>query len=168
MAPISFNGHEYDDVSAMPPDVRQLYQLATEMFADKDGDGVPDALTALKNAKIMSTSQFLVDGHAYASPDQMPPEARAAYQRVMGSFDANGDGVPDVLQRHAAAASTVATSTPAASTPGATPASASPAASSVPQVTVIGDGRRAPLAWAAVVLTMTLLLGVIVYLLMSR
>ena len=39
LATINFNGQEYDSPAAMPPEVRQLYQMMTDMLADKNQTG---------------------------------------------------------------------------------------------------------------------------------
>jgi len=36
VAKINFNGREYDSPEAMPPEVRQLYQMITSMLADNN------------------------------------------------------------------------------------------------------------------------------------
>jgi hypothetical protein len=43
--------------------------------------------------------KIVVNGHEYSSADQLPPEAREAYDRAMGMLaDRNGNGIPDVLE----------------------------------------------------------------------
>jgi hypothetical protein len=100
MAKIIFNGQEYDSVEAMPAEVRQLYQMASAMFADQDQDGVPDMfenLTGATSGTVHQTMQFIVDGKSYASLDELPAEARQKYEQAIGRMDANRDGVPDVF-----------------------------------------------------------------------
>src|SRR5687767_13646040 len=41
---IIFNGQEYESPEAMPPDVRNAYQVMLDHLQDKDKDGIPDAL----------------------------------------------------------------------------------------------------------------------------
>jgi hypothetical protein len=97
MAAITFNGEEYTSVEAMPPDVRQLYELALSMTHDGNQDGVPDLLAQglPGDATVIRTQQFVVDGVAYGSIDEMPPEVRERYQAGIGRFDRDGDGAPD-------------------------------------------------------------------------
>jgi hypothetical protein len=41
----------------------------------------------------------IVDGQSYTSVDEMPPHVREAYGKAMSALgDADGDGVPDVLE----------------------------------------------------------------------
>jgi hypothetical protein len=41
---IIFNGQEYDGPEAMPPDVREAYQVMLDQLQDQDKDGIPDVL----------------------------------------------------------------------------------------------------------------------------
>jgi hypothetical protein len=100
MAKINFNGQEYDSPEAMPAEVRRLYELANQMFADKDQDGVPDLFQGIAGtqANVVQTSQFVVDGKVYTSLDELPEDARRRYEQAMGQLDANRNGVPDMLE----------------------------------------------------------------------
>jgi hypothetical protein len=43
--------------------------------------------------------KIVVNGQEYSSPDQLPPEAREAYDRAMGALaDRDSNGIPDVLE----------------------------------------------------------------------
>jgi hypothetical protein len=44
---IIFNGREYASPEEMPREAREAYEAALGVFADKDGDGVPDLLEGL-------------------------------------------------------------------------------------------------------------------------
>jgi hypothetical protein len=130
MAKISFNGQEYDSPEAMPAEVRQLYQLALGMLADKDQDGMPDLFAGMAGAASSTSvqaSQFIVDGKAYGSLDELPAEARKKYEQAFGQFDANRNGIPDLLE-----------SAPFAGVAPAPKQPSSPAYQE-PRVTVIGD-----------------------------
>ena len=112
---IVVNGQEYDSVEAMPPDVRRLYEEATKLLADRDGDGVPDLMqdpAAITHATTITTTQFVVDGRTYTDPAAMPPEARARYEAAMKRLDADGSGVPDILESGGLAARFSTTSSP--------------------------------------------------------
>ena len=100
MAKINFNGQEYDSPEAMPAEVRRLYEMANQMFADKDQDGTPDLFESLAGTQAASiqTSQFVVDGKVYTSLDQLPADARRRYERAMDQLDTNRNGVPDLLE----------------------------------------------------------------------
>jgi hypothetical protein len=117
MATINFNGQEYDSPDDMPPDVRRLYDLANQMLADKDGDGVPDLfgqVAGTTQANVVQTTQFVVDGKIYTSLDDLPAEARQKYEQAMGQWDANRNGVPDMLEGGVFGATAQAPATPQA------------------------------------------------------
>jgi hypothetical protein len=43
--------------------------------------------------------KIVVNGREYASPDELPAEARADYERAMSALaDKNGNGIPDILE----------------------------------------------------------------------
>jgi hypothetical protein len=138
VAKITFNGQEYDSPEAMPADVRQLYQMAIGMLADKDQDGMPDVfagLTGAKPAMQVHTTQFVVDGKAYSSLDELPADARQRYEQALGQFDANRNGIPDMLESGPFAAAHPTPSTAAQPTP----AQAAQPGYQEPRVTVIGE-----------------------------
>jgi hypothetical protein len=139
MATINFNGQEYDSPEAMPPEVRQLYQMMADMLADKNQDGLPDIFAGGAGdatPTMFQTTQFVVDGKAYSSLDELPAAARQKYEQALGRFDANRNGIPDLLERDRFGAG--------AQPPGAQPA-APPATQPYqePKVTVIGESSPA-------------------------
>ena len=160
MAKISFNGHEYNSPEEMPPEVRQLYQMMTSMLADKDQDGMPDIFASSHGDSaptVFQTTQFIVDGKSYDSLDELPPEARQKYAQAVGRFDANRDGISDLLSHNPLG--TVAPST-------ADPSTAQPYQE--PKVTVIGAPQpisRALLLLVAGVVAVLLVVIIAMYLL---
>lgn len=100
---ISFNGKEYNSTDEMPPDIRQAYEALTMAFADKDRNGVPDIFET-EGAQNISVggnifSKIIFEGKEYSSPDELPPDARAKYERALGKFgDADRNGIPDMLE----------------------------------------------------------------------
>jgi hypothetical protein len=45
--------------------------------------------------------KIVVNGREFSSPDQMPPDVRAAYEQAMSALaDKNGNGIPDILEMH--------------------------------------------------------------------
>ena len=45
--------------------------------------------------------KIVVNGREYASPDEMPADVRASYERAMATLaDKNGNGIPDILEPH--------------------------------------------------------------------
>ncbi len=108
---INFNGKTYNNLDEMPPEARQAYQQAMSMFADQNGNGLPDIFDNLAQGQapgaatpplnVFSTTtstQILYNGQTYASLDAMPAEARRAYQQAMGTLDQNRNGVPDAAE----------------------------------------------------------------------
>ena len=97
---IIFNGREYASVNEMPPDVRQAYERTMRIFADSDGNGVPDVLEGLGgNTASTTMSKIVVNGREYASVDEMPSDARQVYERMMKMrADSDGNGVPDIFE----------------------------------------------------------------------
>src|SRR5436305_997655 len=46
-----------------------------------------------------STTRITIDGKTYSSADEMPPEAREKYEKMMSMLaDRDGNGVPDILE----------------------------------------------------------------------
>jgi hypothetical protein len=162
---INFNGQEYDNPDAMPPDVRRLYDLANQMLADKDGDGVPDIFgqgTGTMQTNVVQTQQFVVDGKVYSSLDELPAEARQKYEQTMGQWDANRNGIPDMLEGGMFGVTTQVSSTPPvqpASTPQPTP---------MPELTQVVGDSLSPGAKLLIAALVVLLLAAAVIFLMGR
>src|SRR3954470_9304192 len=100
LAKIIFNGQEYDSPEAMPPEVRQLYQMMTSMLADKNQDGMPDIFASGAGdgtSTLFQTTQFVVDRKAYSSLDELPAESRQKYEQAIGQL-ANRSEIPDLLE----------------------------------------------------------------------
>ena len=161
MAKITFNGQEYDSPAAMPPEVRQLYQMMTSMLADKNQDGMPDIFAsgaADVKSKLFQTTQFIVDGKAYSSLDELPPAARQRYEQAIVRFDANRNEIADLLEHSPLGAVAQPVAAPPATRP-----------YQEPKVTVIGDPQPASRATILLAAGAVLLLLLLVALyLMSR
>ncbi|NJC96796.1 MAG: hypothetical protein C3F07_01005 [Anaerolineales bacterium] len=114
---IVIDGKTYNSVDEMPPEVRQKYEQAMNglkdgnmnrvpdafenmnILGDKDNDGVPDAFEDLPGASVMTSSmKFVVDGREYNRIEDLPPDARAKYEKAMGALDKNRNGMPDFLE----------------------------------------------------------------------
>jgi len=102
---INFNGTTYNSIDDMPPDVRRMYAQVQGVLTDGTEDGLPDLLEGLVSsagarALTQELSSFVIkiNGQAYQSLDQMPPEARAKYAQYQAQFDANRNGLPDALE----------------------------------------------------------------------
>jgi hypothetical protein len=113
MPNISVNGKNYDRVEDMPPEARQAYQRALGMLADKNQNGTPDVLEAglpavpaapagkiklTTHVRFTTAQKIVFNGQVYHSVDEMPAEARQAYQQALGTLDADQNGVPDILE----------------------------------------------------------------------
>jgi hypothetical protein len=123
---IVVNGKEYDSVDAMPPDVRRLYESAMQLLGDGDGDGVPDIIQRGAGATDLNvaTTQIVVDGRTYRDASELPPEARRKYEAAMRRLDADGNGVPDMVEG----------STPLAAGASRSPTPGAPIVGAAPQV----------------------------------
>lgn len=101
---IIVNGKAYSSLAEMPPDIRAAYQQMTELFADKDGNGVPDIMEGglmkmmsafgqlgrlMKNQgmqSVLAQSRYRVDGKEYASIQAMPTSVRNRFLESMAGF----------------------------------------------------------------------------------
>ena len=99
---IVIDGKTYKSVDEMPADIRAKYEEAMRSL-DQNRNNTPDVFESPAPAQsslpnIMSAAQILVDGQAYNSLDQLPPEIRAQYEQAMGAMDANRNGIPDFVE----------------------------------------------------------------------
>jgi hypothetical protein len=99
--PIIFNGQTYNRVEDMPPEARQAYDQAMGMLADKNQDGKPDAAQWSAGAapNIFGSTEFVINGQAVNGLQDLPPETRQQIEQAMRAMDADGNGVPDFLER---------------------------------------------------------------------
>lgn len=114
---IVIDGKTYNSVDEMPEDVRQQYEKAMSalkdqngnripdvfenhnMLADNNRNGVPDIIENTPGAPIFANAmRILVDGKEFKSIDDLPPEARAKYEKAMGMLDKNQNGIPDFAE----------------------------------------------------------------------
>jgi len=114
---IVIDGKTYTSVDEMPPDIRQKYEQAmsalkdnnqnnipdgfenTNIFGDKNNNGIPDVFENMPMTSAVSKAMnFIVNGQIYNNLEDLPPEARAKYEKAMGDLDKNQNGVPDVLE----------------------------------------------------------------------
>ena len=100
-ARITVNGVEYASVEAMPPDVREQYERALSMLADRNNNGVPDILegpnanvtvnadgTRCVNVTSVSTQTFNVSDWK-----DLPPQAKRALDELGERSGAKRPGV---------------------------------------------------------------------------
>jgi len=78
MPQIYFNGKTYNDIAEMPATERQAYEQMMDMFLDKNSNGIADFLEGdmVKNVMSVYSSQTDINGKAYNSLDDLPPELR--------------------------------------------------------------------------------------------
>lgn len=114
---IVIDGRTYNSVDEMPEDVRQKYEQAmrslkdqngnhvpdvlenNNMLADKNRNGIPDLIENTAGAPIFANAmRILVDGKEFKSIDDLPPEARASYEKAMGMLDKNRNSIPDFVE----------------------------------------------------------------------
>jgi hypothetical protein len=114
---IVIDGKTYNSVDEMPEDVRRQYETAmgtlkdqnsnkipdafenTNMLADNNRNGIPDIIENTPGAPIFANAmRILVDGKEFKSIDDLPPEARAKYEKAMSMLDKNQNGIPDFVE----------------------------------------------------------------------
>lgn len=95
---ITFNGKTYDSLEQMPPDIRQAYESVMQVLADKNQNGVPDLFEGAVNAQA-TRARIVFNGQVYEHLDQLPPEAREKYEKMMGQWDKDHNGIPDFAER---------------------------------------------------------------------
>ncbi len=114
------DGKTYHSIDEMPPDVRQKYEQAmhaladannnqipdvienANILADNNKNGIPDLLENITKSnvtvKTVKSMKFIVDGKEFHNLEDLPPEARAHYEKALGKLDANQNGIPDFLE----------------------------------------------------------------------
>jgi hypothetical protein len=94
---IVFNGHEYDSVDAMPPDVRKEYEVALETLRKSGGEEILSVLqrgVGVAGSHIKATfREIVVNGKKYDSVDAMPPDVRRTYEQAMVRVAPSGAAV---------------------------------------------------------------------------
>jgi hypothetical protein len=106
---IVFNGKEYDNVDAMPPDVRKEYEVALETLRKSGGEEILTVLQrdmGVSGTHIKATyREIVVNGKKYDSVDAMPPDVRRAYEQAIARVAPSGSTVrPPVAPAPAARA----------------------------------------------------------------
>lgn len=112
---IVIDGKTYNSVDEMPEDVRRNYeeamrgvsvaptnasnpaQMLNNIFADADNNGVPDIMEQ-HAVNLPGGMTFVVNGQTFNKLEDLPPEARARYEKAMGAIDKNQNGVPDFIE----------------------------------------------------------------------
>ena len=145
---IVIDGKTYTSVNEMPADVRLQYEQAMSSFKDQDQNRIPDSIesgnlpgdnnrnglpdvfeNAFSSGNLMSSMKVIMDGKEVNSPNDLPPDARARYDRAMSGLDVNKNGLPDFMEGMMGTqqqASSVSTSFEAPRPPRSQPINASP------------------------------------------
>lgn len=97
---ILFNGKTYRSLEDMPPGVRQAYESVMQVLADKNQNGLPDLF---EGALRTQHTSLVYNGQSYERLEDLPPEARERYEKMMGEWDRDRNGIPDFAERFAAA-----------------------------------------------------------------
>jgi len=94
---IVFNGKEYDNVDAMPPDVRKEYEVALETLRKSGGEEILSVLQrdmGVSGTHIKATyREIVVNGKKYDSVEAMPPDVRRTYEQAMARVTPSGAAV---------------------------------------------------------------------------
>jgi hypothetical protein len=112
MPNIVINGKAYNSPDEMPPDIRTTYLKTLEILQDSDGNGIPDflegkPLQTVSDGKVSvnlrSGTQVIVGDKIYTNPDDLPQDARMKYDQAVARIgplmsDANGNGIPDIME----------------------------------------------------------------------
>ncbi len=143
---IEVNGRVYGSWDELPEDVKQQ-MTATGLMADADGDGVPDLFQGTLPPQLQQAQQFAVDGQAYGSLADLPPEQRARAEAAMAAWTGNAAAAPPSVVAPPAAPTPANPANPAhpvnaawAPPPGTRVASAGTADPGV----IVENGRRWP------------------------
>lgn len=86
MPTIIFNGKTYNSLEDMPADERQAFEQMSQIFVDKNGNGIPDFLEGdvAQNVVTAYSGSFNVNGTSYNTMDDLPEDMRA---KVRSAFD---------------------------------------------------------------------------------
>lgn len=87
MPTIIFNGKTYNSIEEMPANERQAFEQMSQMFVDKNGNGIPDFLEGDMVQKVLAAHSnnmhVSVNGQTYHTLEDLPPDLR---QSVDGAF----------------------------------------------------------------------------------
>src|SRR5215207_9987106 len=103
---IVIDGKTYNSVNEMPEEVRRKYDQAisrlndedrsripdafenNNILGDKNRNNIPDAFENITSAQtFLSSMKIVVDGKEINSVDDLPPDARARYDKAMTGLD---------------------------------------------------------------------------------
>ncbi|MBK7318516.1 hypothetical protein [Candidatus Villigracilis affinis] len=102
MATIIFNGKSYNSLEEMPEKERKAYDQMMDIFADKNGNGIPDFMEGDMVQKVLAanSTSLNISGVTYHNLDELPPELRQSVDKAFQVITKLGiiPGVPAELQ----------------------------------------------------------------------
>ncbi len=102
MATIIFNGKSYNSLEEMPENERKAYEQMMDIFADKNGNGIPDFMEGDMVQKVLAanSTSLNISGVTYHNLDELPPELRQSVDKAFQVITKLGiiPGVPAELQ----------------------------------------------------------------------
>ena len=102
MATIIFNGKSYNSLEEIPENERKAYDQMMDIFADKNGNGIPDFMEGDMVQKVLAanSTSINISGQTYHNLDELPPELRQSVDKAFQVITKLGiiPGVPAELQ----------------------------------------------------------------------
>lgn len=77
---ITVNGHHYDSIDQMPPDVREIYSKAMAALREPGTQNLSSLITKGIVSHTVKES-ITYNGREYKSFDELPPEARSLFEK---------------------------------------------------------------------------------------
>lgn len=105
MAQIFFNGKTYNSLEEMPPEARQAFEQLTNMFVDKNGNGIPDFLEGdiVKNISSFYNAAKTINynGNVYSNVDELPSDVQEKVKTAFAKMGDMGLVSPSSYEEHA-------------------------------------------------------------------
>lgn len=101
MPTIIFNGKTYNSIEDMPAGERQAFEQMSQMFVDKNGNGIPDFLEGDMVQNVLAAhstkTKVSVDGKTYHTLEDLPPELRQSVDSAFQMLSNMGilQGMPE-------------------------------------------------------------------------
>lgn len=104
MPPIKFNGKTYNNIEEMPANERRAFERISQIFVDKNGNGIPDFLEGDVAMKVINASSgsFSIQNQTYNSVNEMPPELQEKVRssvRLMSNLGMLSKSASEELER---------------------------------------------------------------------
>ena len=102
MATIIFNGKSYNSLEEMPEKERKAYDQMMDIFADKNGNGIPDFMEGdmVQTVLAANSTSINISGQTYHNLNDLTPELRQSVDKAFKVITNLGiiPGVPAELQ----------------------------------------------------------------------